>query len=170
MRRWILVAFIMVLFTVPALAQAADAETFRQELEKDGFIVQEGGIGYFDLIRVYDAGVFPSAYGNNPSTKYLLYFVPPAPGHQVPELFGTIAAATGMSANVSSFWNLGPDEAVVFVGRTPPECRYFRHGKEQLLKTWRSSGQMNCRNTCRGIPAAVMVTVMDAPTNHAAST
>jgi len=102
-----------------------DVEAFRQALEQDGFTAQQGRIGYLDIIKLYDMGVLPSAYGNNPSTKYLTYFVPPAPGHNVPELFAKIASSLGMSLNVSSFWNLGPDEAIVFVGRTPPECRYF---------------------------------------------
>ena len=57
----------------------------------------------------------------------MTYFVPPAPGHKVPELFSKIARTIGLSTNLSSFWNLGPDEAVVFVGRTPPECRYFSY-------------------------------------------
>ena len=78
----------------------------------------------------------PSAYGNNPSTKYLTYFVPPAPGHKVPELFAKIAKALGMSQDTSAFWNLGPDEAVVFVGRTPPECRYFSFDHYLVVRTY----------------------------------
>src|SRR5512136_2623456 len=101
--------------------EIGNEEAFQQALEKDGFTVQEGKIGYFDLIKVYNSGVIPSAYGNNPTTKYLLYFVPPAPGYKVPELFAKIATTLGMSQNLSSVWKLGPDEAIVFVGRTPPE-------------------------------------------------
>ncbi len=78
----------------------------------------------------------PSAYGNNPSTKYLTYFVPPAPGHKVPELFAKIARTLGVSSNLSSFWNLRPDEAVVFVGRTPPECRYFSYDHYIVDRTY----------------------------------
>jgi hypothetical protein len=36
-----------------------------------------------------------------------------------------MARAFGVTSNLSPYWNLGPDEAVVFVGRTPPQCRYF---------------------------------------------
>jgi hypothetical protein len=111
-------------------------KAFQQALEKDGFTVQQGRIGYFDLIKVYNSGVIPSAYGNNPSTKYLLYFVPPAPGYQIPELFAKIAATLGMSQNLSSFWNLDPDEAVIFVGRTPPECRYFSYDHYIVDRTY----------------------------------
>ena len=109
---------------------------FKQTLEKDGFTVQQGRIGYLDLIKLYDLGVLPSAYGNNPSTKYLTYFVPPAPGRKVPELFSKITVALGMSQDTSAFWNLGPDEAIVFVGRTPPECQYFSYDHYLLSRTY----------------------------------
>jgi hypothetical protein len=113
-----------------------DVNAFKQALEKDGFTVQQGGLGWFNGIELYDLGVLPSAYGNNPATKYLTYFVPPAPGHTVPEQFSKIARAIGLKSNVSSFWNLGPDEAVVFVGRTPPECRYFSYDHYIVDRTY----------------------------------
>ena len=117
-------------------ADIGDVEAFKQALEKNGFNVQQGGIGYFDIIKVYNSGVLPSAYGNNPTTKYLTYFVPPAPGHKVPELFAQIATTLGVSANFSPFWNLGPDEAVIFVGGTPPECRYFSYDHYIVDRTY----------------------------------
>ncbi len=120
------ILFAMLIGTCPAQnATTGDVNAFKQALEKDGFTVQKGGLGFFDAIKLHDLGVLPSCYGNNPATKYLTYFVPPAPGHKVPELFSEIARAIGLRSNLSSFWNLDPDEAVVFVGRTPPECRYF---------------------------------------------
>ena len=116
--------------------EIGDVEAFKQALEQDGFTVQQGQIGYLDIIKLYDAGVLPSAYGNNPSTKYLTYFVPPAPGGTVPELFSRITKALGMRQDISAFWNLGPDEAVVFVGRTPPECKYFSFDHYLLSRTY----------------------------------
>ncbi len=139
LRRYILVAFIVTLLIGPALAQTGDTgdvDAFRQALEQDGFTVQEGEIGYFDLIKLYDEGTLPSAYGNNPATKYLAYFVPPAPGYPVDERIATIAKTLGMSGNTSSFWHLGPDEAVVFVGNTPPECRYFGYDNYLMSRTY----------------------------------
>ena len=115
-----------------------DVDAFKQALEKDGFTVQQGRIGYFDAIKVYNLGVLPSVYANNPTTKYLTYFVPPAPSHKVPELFAKIASSLGMRQNTSSFWNLGPDEAIVFVGRTPPECRYFCYDANMMFTTFRN--------------------------------
>jgi hypothetical protein len=135
----ILLLFLFTIFIGTGLAMnvdIGDVEAFKQALEKDGFTVQEGTMGFLDLIKLYDTGVLPSAWGNNPSTKYLTYFVPPAPGQKVPEQFARIAAALGQSANVSAFWNIRPDEAIVFVGRTPPECRYFSYDHYLLSRTY----------------------------------
>lgn len=139
LRRYIILALIVAVFVSPALAQSetpGDVDAFRQALEQDGFTVQEGEVGSFDFIKLYEAGVLPSAYGNNPATKYLIYFVPPAPGRAMDERIATIARALGMSGNASSFWNLGPDEAVVFVGKTPPECRYFSYDHYLIGRTY----------------------------------
>jgi hypothetical protein len=127
-----------------------DVVAFRKALEQDGFTVQQGAIGFFDAIKAYNLGVLTSALGNNPSTKYLTYFVPPAPGHKVPEQFAKIATALGISQNTSAFWNLGPDEAIVFVGRTPPACRYFCYDAEMLFTTFRNESRWIW--TCLGDP------------------
>jgi hypothetical protein len=103
--------------------------------------------------------VLPSAYGNNPSTKYLTFFVPPAPGHKIPGLFAKIASSLGMSQNLSSLWNLGPDEAIVFVGRTPPDCRYFSYDPELMFTTFRNETRWIW--TCLGDPLNNLVIQTD---------
>ena len=118
-----------------------DVEAFKRALEQDGFTVREGRIGYLDMMKLLDLGILPSAYGNNPTTKYLTYFVPPAPGLEVPELFSRISQALGMPQDASAFWDLGPDEAVVFVGRTPPECRYFSFDHYLLRRTYENEAR-----------------------------
>jgi len=139
MKKFIILAILFAVLIGTGIAEnikTGDVKAFQKALEKDGFTVQEGKIGYLDIIKLYDMGVLPSAYANNPSTKYLSYFVPPAPGRKVPELFSKITAALGMSQKTSAFWNLGPDEAIVFVGRTPPECRYFSYDHYLLARTY----------------------------------
>jgi hypothetical protein len=139
MKRYILLGFVLVVLIGTGLAQnptTHDVTAFKQALEEDGFTVQQGAIGFFDLIKLYDLGVLPSAYGNNPSTRYLTYFVPPAPGQKLPKELTRIAATLGIGLNATAFWNLGPDEAVVFVGRTPPECRYFSYDHYLMSKTY----------------------------------
>ncbi len=133
----ILLGFLFTVLTGTCLAQneTEEAEAFQEALEQDGFTVQEGELAYFDLIRLLEEGALPSAYGNNPTTKYLIYFVPPAPGYEVEERIKQITSTLGVSENVTPFWNLGPDEAVVFVGRTPPECRYFSYDHYIIHRT-----------------------------------
>jgi len=139
LRRYFLLILVLAVFIGPVLAEngeIGDLEAFKEALEEDGFVVQQGEVAYFDLIKLYDAGVLPSAYGNNPSTKYLLCFVPPAPGYPMDEQIAQIARTLGLSGNASSFWNLGPDEAVVFVGRMPPACRYFGYDHLIMSRTY----------------------------------
>ena len=139
MKVYIISAILFVMLIGTGLAEnvkTGDVKAFQKTLEQDGLIVQQGKIAYLDVIKLCNLGVLPSVYGNNPATKYLSYFVPPAPGHKVPELFSKITAALGMSQGTSPFWNLGPDEAIVFVGRTPPECRYFSYDHYLLSRTY----------------------------------
>jgi len=139
MKFYILFGFVLAVFIGTCLAQdptISDANAFQQALEKDGFTVQQGAVGFFDVIKLYDLGVLPNALGNNPSTRYLTYFVPPAPGRKVSEEIGKIAATLGINLEAAAFWNLGPDEAVVFVGRTPPECRYFSFDLQLVERTY----------------------------------
>jgi hypothetical protein len=153
MKVYIILAILFATLIGTSFAQNAttgDVNAFKQALEKDGFTVQQGGIGYFDAIKAYNLGALTSALGNNPSTKYLTCFVPPAPGHDVPELFSQIAKTLGMSQNTSAFWNLGPDEAIIFVGRTPHECRYFCYDTELLFTTFRNESRWIW--TCLGDP------------------
>ena len=139
MKRYMLLGFVLAVLIGTGLAQNAttsDVNAFQQALEKDGFTVQQGAIGSFDVIKLYDLGVLPNALGNNPSTRYLSYFVPPAPGQKVPKELTKIAATLGINLHATPFWNLGPDEAVVFVGRTPPECRYFSLDLQLVERTY----------------------------------
>jgi hypothetical protein len=139
MKRYVMLGVIFAILIGIGFAEnmkTGDIKAFQEALEKDGFTVQSGGLGYFDWNTLYDKGVLPSPYGANPATKYLSYFVPPAPGHKVPELFSKIAIALGVSPNTSPFWNLAPDEAIVFVGRTPPECKYFGYDHYIVDRTY----------------------------------
>jgi len=113
-----------------------DVEAFKQALEADGFTVSEGGLTYFDFMKLYNSGVLPSAYGNNPATQYLVYLVPPASGHHVTGVIADIIKFIGVEAEVTPFFSLRPDEAVVFVGRTPPECRYFSFDHNLMERTY----------------------------------
>ena len=124
MKAYIILAVLFSLLIGAGLAEnmkTGDVKAFKQALENDGFVVQQGELGYFDLIKIYNEGLIPSVYGNNPSTPYLAYFMPPAPGYKVNERGAMIAKVLGKSGNATVYYSLRPDEAIVFVGRTPPE-------------------------------------------------
>ena len=51
--------------------------------EDQGFIVQEGVMATTNPIGLYEAGITPSCYGNNPTSPYMQFKVPNAPGQTV---------------------------------------------------------------------------------------
>ena len=50
--------------------------------------------------------------------------VPPAPGEQVPSYKFKVGEFLGLKG-VTILFRMRPDEALIFVGRTPPECEYY---------------------------------------------
>lgn len=85
-------------------------------LENDDFTVQEGAFLLPDLSSCCDEG--KSCSGNNPSSPYGTFQLPPAPEQTA---INPNADAQGWS----QVWRLREDEAVVYVGVTPPKARYF---------------------------------------------
>ena len=102
-----------------------DADLFVTALEQDGFAVQEGKLQMFPIIDLYNMGLAPSCFGNNPSTPYAVFFVPPPPGQAAVSDDPRDAATLDGKTLVN--YRLGPDEAIVMVGRTPPACSYFSY-------------------------------------------
>lgn len=87
---------------------------FKAALEQDGFIVQEGQLETVDLIPLCCSGALPSCYANNAGAPYMLYRVPQAPGQSV--------------QNIQPWaYRLRPDEALILIGKTPPEVAYFSY-------------------------------------------
>jgi len=101
-------------------------EAFIAALQRDGFTVQQGKLEKVDALAMYDAHITPSCYGNNPSTPYLAYKLPPYPGLVQG---GRVTDAPVNPAN-KGLWGdyfMEPDEAIVYVGPTPPEVKYFSY-------------------------------------------
>jgi hypothetical protein len=103
-------------FTRPAAVPAAggDVERFKAELSKDGFDFQNGKLTPLSPADLFCAKVLPSCYGNNHDTPYLAYVLPPAPGQTTPNTFPWT-------------YRLREDEAIVFVGKTPPPATYYSY-------------------------------------------
>jgi hypothetical protein len=97
-----------------------DVQALKQALEKDGFTVQLGGLKTLNVYDLVDAGILFSCNGNNPGAPYKAYVLPPASGQNLPNFFAD-------TTNMSIANRLGPDEALVFIGKTPPECTYYSY-------------------------------------------
>ncbi|MEI6309663.1 MAG: hypothetical protein WCP58_08490 [bacterium] len=129
--RWLAVALLLVAVSsctgvaseTPAQGNVDD---LKAGMEKAGFVVAEGVFEAFDIVKMYDAGLITSCWGNNPSTPYMVYKLPLAPGQTVPNMMteGVI------NPEREGLWNdfrLRADEAIVFIGLTPPEVDYFSY-------------------------------------------
>lgn len=77
-------------------------------------------------IGLYEAGIAPSCYGNNPSSPHIQFKVPKAPGQTVNNTI-TDASIIPEDAGLWLDYRMRPDEAIVYVGITPPECVYFSY-------------------------------------------
>ena len=110
--------------TVPP--SVGDLGAFRSALERDGFAVGQGAAAVFPLIEAYEAGLIKACWGNDPTKPYLVCMVPPSPGEQVPNYKFKVGEFLGLKG-VTILFRMRPDEALVFVGRTPPECMYYSY-------------------------------------------
>jgi len=101
-------------------------DAFVAALQREGFTVQQGKFEKFDVLAMYDAGIIPSCYGNNPSSPYVVYKLPPYPGLAQG---GRVSDAPINPANKGLWLDyfMEPDEAIVYVGSTPPEVKYFSY-------------------------------------------
>jgi len=103
-----------------------DLGAFRSALERDGFVVQQGAAATFPLVEAYEAGLIKACWGNDPTKPYLVCLVPPSPGEEVPSYKFKVGEFLGLKG-VTILFRMRADEAVVFVGRTPPECKYYSY-------------------------------------------
>jgi hypothetical protein len=105
--------------TLPVARWQDTAQRFTAALTRRGYLVQAGQVGFF---RVEDGLALPSCFGNNPSSPYGVYCLPPAPGDATD---GPAEPPCPGDGNLRWRWRLREDEAVVFLGQTPPTARYF---------------------------------------------
>jgi hypothetical protein len=91
------------------------AAVFRATLEANGFLVSGGQMTPINpIVDLLDSGIGDSANGNNAGQPYKVLMVPVSPfGEENPIERGL------------TIFRLRPDEAVVYLGPTPPPCDYF---------------------------------------------
>jgi hypothetical protein len=81
-------------------------------LEADGFTVRPGVVGVTDILAAVNNHFIDSGAGANVGQYYKRWIVPPLPGQVTTPGF---------------LFRLNPDEAVVYVGKTPPQGDYFSY-------------------------------------------
>jgi hypothetical protein len=96
----------------PAAVSVA-SQSLTATLAANGYTVGRGRFSFLDMTQCCAT----SCEGNNPTSPYAAFYVPTAPGEDP----NPNADADGL-ANV---FHLRADEAIVFIGPTPPESRYF---------------------------------------------
>jgi hypothetical protein len=104
---------------------------FVSMLERDGFIVQEGFLHKASLQDVCCVADPPQGADGKPvdctwfnvASPYMAAYLPVSPGVEAPVRVSFLRVEGYEDYDVA--WQLRPDEAVVFVGSTPPSVRYF---------------------------------------------
>jgi hypothetical protein len=94
----------------------ASVPTLESALAAEGLTLQKGVFAFIDMANCCAS----SCSGNNPSSPYATFWLPPGPGQTVPD-----PNPDPQKGNASSSYHLRADEAVLFVGKTPPKSRYF---------------------------------------------
>jgi hypothetical protein len=107
-------------------ASAGDIEAFREALGEEGFTLREGKLEVFNILDMYNAGLIPSCWGNNAQAPYMVYKIPESPGQTAPNTI-TDAPLRPENEGLWGDYRLRRDEAVVYIGPTPPECSYFSY-------------------------------------------
>jgi hypothetical protein len=124
----ILSGLLLLLFSSGGLADGGgiSQNATVQAFSDAGFQVSPGEVGTFDVLDMYNAGLITSCWGNNPTNPYLTLYLPKAPGQTTNNTM-TDAPINPAHKGLWADYRLRPDEAVVFIGTTPPECDYFSY-------------------------------------------
>ncbi|MFW6035446.1 MAG: hypothetical protein ACOCRZ_04255 [Halothermotrichaceae bacterium] len=106
-------------------------------LNRSGFTVQEGKLGYIDMLKLCSEGKVDSCLGNHAGAPYAAYILPPAPEQSSCQGRNSSGSYKNnrhsrYPANIDYItpgftYKLRPDEAIVMIGRTPPPAIYFSY-------------------------------------------
>lgn len=95
-------------------------QPFKDVLEKQGFLVQEGKLTKFDLVTLCCAGKTPNCMANNAGAPYMTFKLPNSPDQTVEN-------------TLPWGFRLGANEAVIIVGRTPPPMAYYSYQPFRII-------------------------------------
>jgi hypothetical protein len=128
--------FIMTSCAAPQSAltiSGGDIDAFRASLENSDFTLKLAPFVHVDLVQLYEAGKLANAAGNNANAPYRGVFGAIPDNVEIKDM-KQLANAKELVNNflyntpgLIQGWQLNPDEAVVIVTKTPPECTYFSY-------------------------------------------
>jgi len=112
---------------------SGDIDAFRASLENSDFTLKLAPFIHVDLVQLYEAGKLANAAGNNAGAPYRGLFGA-LPDNVVIKDMKQLSNAQELIQNriyntpgLMQGWQLNPDEAVILVTKTPPECAYFSY-------------------------------------------
>jgi hypothetical protein len=121
-------------------SKVGDIDALQAALQADGFTVQEGKLETIDVLALYNAGILPSCYGNNAQAPYMCFKLPKAPGQTTNNTISD-SPIKPENAGLWADYRMRPDEAVVFIGKTPPDCSYYSYCNYIALRYFPNEGQ-----------------------------
>jgi hypothetical protein len=98
---------------------------FIAALEKKGANIQNGVFAKVDFLKLYENGQVNNCNGNNASNPYFSCALPKAPGQLVPDFLEVPNPNDSEPLHISIHFQ--SSQAIVLVGTTPPEVKYFSH-------------------------------------------
>lgn len=107
------------------------ADYFAALLASRSFAVD---VGAFDIFEAEDCADVVRCFYNNPTSPYGIPLVPPGPGEPHPDPGNWLPRPPGME-HLNPVYRLRPDEAIVWIGTTPPECPYFSFTNYVFIRT-----------------------------------
>ncbi len=115
------------------LTSSESIQAFCATLEKNGFTTSQVPFLPVDLIKLYEAGRLSSCAGNNFGAPYKGLFGALPAGMEITDesqLANAQAQIEKWLYNTPGYikgWQINPNEAVVLITKTPPECAYFSY-------------------------------------------
>ena len=108
-------------------------EAFRSSLENSDFALKPAPFVHVDLVNLYEAGRLANAAANNAGAPYKGVFGTLPQNVEIKDIKQLSNAQQQIqnwlynTPGLIQGWQLNPDEAIVLVTKTPPECAYFSY-------------------------------------------
>ena len=127
-----------------------DIDALYSSLEKGDFVLKPAPFIPVDLIKLYEAGKLANAAGNNAGAPYRGVFGALQENVEIKDMKQLSNAQEKIdnwlynTPGLMQGWQLNPDEALVLVTKTPPECVYFSYCGFIFYKYYEKEKQSKC--------------------------